>query len=408
MEKQSKFKRFIKRLVIVIASLVIFVYVGVFLGHKVFFKVPVRNEMTAEAIGPSDFQFGVMTMPQSESIEDLVDVYSEQMKRYSEIAPKVWPNGAPANQYTLLEEVNSKQFWLISPNGDVKKLDEKEEQEYNYNKANYANGFSLFTGKEIEGMYIAVDEKKLKNYAEFEGQYHLGTFDIASLYAHELFHLKTQMDWIDPDPIVNLNRNDRFEDEGAREKRYILMMQLMDAIAEPERQEEHILRAVSTYNDYKTNFEEDYLNSIYFDKIEGLAYYFELMTSPYMGYPDKVNSMEDIDRALTTIMSAKLINIYGEAGTVSESYTVGSFAGILLDRLAKDKGEDSNIWKEEMIENTNTNPMKYLSQKFSNAELPAPEAVNKEEYDKFLESEIKHKGNIPSAMFELFYDILYK
>ena len=399
----KKLFKVLKISLIVVFSLIIILYASVFIGHKILFKPIIVEEATMEAVGYEDYKFGAKTHPRIDDIEEFIKLYGQQVKRYGEIASQVWFEGVALDYYTILEDVASKEAWLIAPDGESRKIGEEEVSSYIKKRFNFVDGFNLFEGKGIKGFYMGIDKNDLNNYRSFQGTIHLGTYYPILFYTHELFHLVTQLDWEEPEVLVNLNKDERLDDRPARMKRYLIMKQLMDALGEVENQEEHILRAVATFNDYKKNCPEDYEASKLFDKLEGMAYYFEMKTLLYAAYPDKVKSLEDIDRAISSIMSSKPFNPYTEMGVVSEGYTVGGFAGLLLDRIYEERGEDTEIWQKVIAHDPDVSPMDYLASLYEE-NIPPAEEVNEEDFNKFAKD---MEVDVREDIFRFLYNVLY-
>ena len=135
-----------------------------------------------------------------------------------------------------------------------------------------------------------------------------------------------------------------------------------------------ILEALATYESWKTQFPEDNKNALYFDRIEGTAFYYELISSLYSAYPDQVKSKSDIDHALAQLAGQEDASVYHRLGVATEGYTVGGIACILLDRLEND-------WKERIMNDPVATPIEMLSQHFSGHPLPEPQPLTEADID---------------------------
>ena len=160
-----------------------------------------------------------------------------------------------------------------------------------------------------------------------------------------------------------------------------------------------ILAALATYADWKTQFPDEYKNSLYFERIEGTANYYEYITGLYMGYPEQIKNSDDLDIALALLASRD--DVYVGYGLVRECYTVSGFACVLLDRLESD-------WKERLMEDPEATPIEMLYQHFINEPLPAPEQLTPAEIDAVAEEIQKLTvSRVLPRLFSLFYDILF-
>jgi hypothetical protein len=382
-------------LLIILISLAAIVYGGVFLGHKVIFPIKVSKVPTIEAVTD-----GVLTLgPQAHSfqpatIDEYIPVLAEQVKRYNEIAPSLWPDNALVNQSVIAEGIESKRFWLIDPKGVVTPLSKKDALSYGFSHLAYVGGFSFFDG----GAYLAVSEEDLPNYLMWQKYLHLGTYDSILFLTHEGFHAKEQPKWQIMDIVPNPGRNDFTDNTPARAKRALLQEQLLKAVSEPG-SIEPILEALATYIDWKAQLSDDYKNSVYFDRIEGTANYFEMVTGLYCGYPDQIKTKDDLDRALALLATRK--DIYIQHGLIKESYCAPAFACVLLERF--DSG-----WKEALMADPDATPIEMLYQRFKNETLPAPRQVTQAEIDAValeMQKPVVNRG-MP-LLFKFLYDILF-
>jgi hypothetical protein len=281
--------------VVVIALLVAIVYGGVFLGHKVIFKEPSSSTPTIQAASDGNLTLGLQPNP-PDNIDDYTTLLAEQLKQYNKVAPSLWPNNAVVNQSIILEEIESKRFWLIAPNGTKSELPENEALAYGFTRNAYFGGFDRFDG----GMYLAVAESDLSNYLLFEKYLHLGTYDAFITFAHEGFHMTEQSRWPMMESVPNEARDEFLDNTQARAKRALLQEQLLKAIV-GQGDKQLILEALATYEDYKVQFPEDYRNSIFTDRDEGTAYYYELIASLYSAYPNPVKDTDSLYRALSLL-----------------------------------------------------------------------------------------------------------
>ena len=391
----KKLLKILKVFVIIAAALLALVYGGVFLGHKVFFKYETSNVPTIPPARNAEFILGVQAHARPETMDAYIDLFARQVKRYNEVAPELWANGALANRSAVVEDIESDKFWLISPYGSVTPLSKNELTERGVSRAPYFGGFSVFDG----GAYAAVSREDLENCLLWQQYLHLGTYDPFITFVHESFHAVEQELWANADHLPNAGaRNEYLDNVPARAKRILLQKQLLTAVANPG-DESLILDALSTYEDYKKQFPDDYRNSVYADRMEGTAYYYELVSCLYASYPDKVEDAGSLGRALALLATRE--DIYVAAGLVTEGYNIGGFACVLLDRF-----EDG--WQERLVAAAEMTPIEMLSRRFADANLPAPRQPAYEEIST-AEAEIDRASKESGApgLFKMLYNLLF-
>ena len=390
-------------ILIVVVSLAAIIYGGVFLGHKVIFPIKYSNVPTIPVLTDGVFTFGPQAHPvQPKNIDEYIQLLSQQIKIYNEIAPYMWPDNAFVNQSAVIEEITTERFFYIEADGKITPLSKNEALKFGFYRAAYTGGFSFYEGSlngaSGEGVYLAIDKNDITNLLMWQKYLHLGTYDSIIFLTHEGFHAKVQTKWQKPVNVYNREREEFSDNIPARAKRHVLQKQLLKAANRPG-DTALILETLSTYADWKKQFPDDYRNSIFFDRIEGTAYYFELVTSLYMGYPDQIKNEKDIDSALALLATRE--DIYLSYGLISESYTVGGFACVLLERLGIN-------WKEIINNDPDATPIEMLLQYYENETLPEPRQVTQEETDIVIA-----KINSPSLnrgmplFFKFLFDLLF-
>jgi len=376
----ERLKKILKVLLITAVSVAVLLYGGVFLGHKLIFPVKTSNVPTVAAVTNGRFTFGAQAhMPQPTDAGEYVAVLAEQLKQYNQIAPEIWPGNSLADQSLIVNEIRSGRFWLIGPGGDVKPL----------TKAEASNS---------EGLRLTIAGEDITNYSVFERELQLGTYDAFIAFVQKGFRSAEQSKWQTTDNIPNLDHNEFLDNIPARAKRDLLERQLLKAVSEPGNRQ-LILDALATYNDWKSEFQGDYKSSVYDDRIEGTAYYFELVSCLYSAYPDQVKNGADLDQALSLLATRD--DVYVKHGLIAEGGIIGGFACVLLDRI--DSG-----WKEKLMNDPVATPMELLSSNFSSMDLPAPEQVTTAETDAVaaaIRAPIENKGI--ALFFKYVYDRLY-
>lgn len=348
-------KKFVKWTIIIVTAVILLTYMSVFLAHKLIWKETVATEPTVAGLEAGDIKLGVHYQEQTGKLDDYIYVLAEQIANYNKIARDLWPDNAVADQYFLAESIEGGDFWMISPTGEVTKMTKKEAlQRYSFGRQPYRIGFGPLEGIEdpsIKGMYGALSEVDLNNYLMFESYPYLGTYDAFITYSHELFHMLEQPKWDSPDHIYNAGRSERFGDLDARAQRYLMNKQFLEAVAAPI--EDKILAAVVSWENYKVQHNEDYLNATYFDRVEGTAHYLEIVSCLYAAYPDMIQTREDLFAALALYASHPEYEL--EVGVVDEAYSIGALASILLDYL------EVPDWQETLMADGNLTPQDILA-----------------------------------------------
>jgi len=387
-------KKFLTISLITVVSLVMIVYGGVFLGHTVFFKEERSDVPTVDAVTDGTYLFGPQAHPfHATTLESFIPVLAEQLKRYNEIAPTLWPNNTLTHQTLIVEDIQKKKLWLINPEGTFAPLSKAEAENYHITRSTFADGFSFFDG----GMYYAAHEKDVANYLSWQNYYHLGTYDPIIWLVHEGFH-QMQSDWPSPKDPLNQERDEFLNDMPARLQRALLETQLFEAVRDPGNTT-LILDALATYQEWKRQFPDDYANSVNTDRIEGTAYYYEIVSSLYIGYPDQIRKQEDVDRAFTLLATRE--DAYSGYGLTREGYTVGGFSSVLLDRCDPD-------WKQQLMKDPDATPIEMLYQHFAHETLPEPVHLNGSQIDEYTEK-IQASTRIEAmpGVFAMLYDWLF-
>lgn len=404
-------KKNIIRIVFILFAVIALFYTIVFVGHKFVFRAPYSNVPTVKAISKNGFTFGAASIKQPTSFEEYVQVVSKQVTHYQKNIDSYWPNNPEKDQYLLVQNLNNKQSVMISPLGDIKKLSKKDFLEYNVGPTLNTDGqWSPFKKGDISGAYIGVIPDNLTNYYGFQRYEHLGTYDQFLSYSHELFHSITQEKWEGSQlEESNANRDERLEDSQARRYRMLLQIQLKEAISNKENREELTLAALKTYKTYQSDSTDDLSVSNLFDRIEGTAYYYELVSSLYAGYPEQITTQEDVYDALSALLSDDN-PAYRNNGATSEGYSIGGFAGILLDIKAIKDGKDPDEWKIEIEQNKDVSPISLLEKEYADNSLPDQAAIPSEnDYKNWIREyeAISPSSSKPTIIFNILYGILF-
>jgi len=322
-----------------------------------------------EVVTPTaEFEFG----PQAnapQTVDDFLPVFAAQLKKYDEMAPQLWPDNAVVDKSVVIEDVDTNRLWLVSPDGAVAEISDSDADEMGIVRMPNAAQFSLYD----DGVYVTISEADLNDEARWGKYLHLGTHDAIIWLIHEGFHAFEQPKWAELEgEVANSNRDEFLENTTARAMRDLLQRQLLLALSEPENAG-LILDALATYEDWKSTYPQEYADSIYFDRAEGTAYYYEIVAALNLAFPDRINNTADLEQAITALAKqGEAVNSAYGLGLVQEGYTVGGYACLLLDRV-------DPTWKETIMSNPELTPIELLRENFSSEALPAPQQLSSED-----------------------------
>lgn len=395
-----------KYLFLLIIILILLGLTTVFVGHKFLFPVPFSSETSLAPIQEDGFCFGVECQAKFENAEEFIPEFAKQVKTHNQIAADLWPNNSLVNLHAVVQSIEKKTAWHITPQGEISLLSKAELKALVPARTPYDTGFIAFENDSIKGVYLAISEKGVKNVSIYEKYQYLGTYDLFLTYSHEMFHIAEQdTKWSSPDEIFNRGRDERYDDVEARIIRNQLFNKVLKAVSAIDNETRDTLtrQVLTIYEGYKKNFAEDYKSSIYFDRIEGTAHYYELLSSLYAAYPEQVYSAETLDQALTVL--ARNIDRYQSLGLVSSGYQIGAWVCILLDKWNSDNPDK---WKDEIIKNGNTTPLSILAEGFGDFELATVEKIDNKEREKIIDKLEKEKNYDPKPrIFQFFYQLIF-
>jgi len=390
----KKLIKVVKVLIILTIIKIAVVGGGIFLGHKVFFKMPYAAAPTIESVTDGKMAFGPEAHKHvPKTVKEMVDVLAVQLVHYNNIAESVWPNVNLVNQSLVVEDYQKNEFYYISPQGDIEKISRQEALDMGVSRMPTLNGFNIYDG----GMYLAMIDEDIQNYLIWQKYLHYGIFDAFIFFNHEGFHIKEQIKWEKMNQVPNAERKSYLDAAAERTTRYFLQIELMDAAANPG-QPDKILEALAMYQYWKETYPEDFQNAIIFDRVEGTAYYFEIITCLLSAYHEQIQTHEDVQHALTLLATRP--EIYIGHGLDMEGYTVGAFAGFLLDRLGVD-------WKQTLMDTADATPMSLLYEHFNGTALPEPYKITQEDID-YVVARIDTKDPNDASGLPMLFKMLYE
>lgn len=403
----KKFLKFLKYCFFAIAILIVLGLATIYIGHKFIFPIPYSETTTIPDIKEGGLCLGVGCQPPIKTVDAFIPAFADQLIHYNQVAPSLWPDNQVVNLYAAVQSIESGKSWLISPEGNVSSLTSEELKEICPIQPKYNIGFELCDSDSMQVVYLALSEEALNNVLEYQKYQYLGSYDLLLTYNHEMFHkMEQDQKWESPETIDNGARDPRFDQLEARTERLFIVQLLQEAMAaETQSQRDSlILQALSNYQYYRNTFPEDYKAAQYFDRIEGTAHYYEIVSSLYSAYPEQIYSAETLHEALRLLAKSNNPKPYEEPGIVNESYVLGAWAGFLLDEVQADNSE----WKTDIMQNPDLTPMDILAQQFEGMPLPDPVRPSSE-----IENEVKdailaeENKQVAPGIFRLLYQLIF-
>ncbi|MCL1935053.1 MAG: hypothetical protein FWF57_01545 [Defluviitaleaceae bacterium] len=311
----------------------------------------------------------------TQSIDDFISIFNNQFQIYNTFANRLWYDNAVVDKIIILHDIDTDRFFKFVKNEKFIELSDEEFNDFEIERITRAGAFDIFKNDDISGMYITTSNESLNNSERWKIYTHLGTYDAILWFIHEGFHAWEQPRWnLTDGDIPNSARNEFLENTYVRAVRYQLTMQLLQALSDPENQEQHILNALATYSYFKENFVEEHELSIYFDRLEGSAYFFEVMASLIISNYEILIEDDCFESALFNIITDfastghSAFSAYG-LGLVSEGYTTSGFAALLLERIGIHK------WQQMIMEDAYLTPMQVLFNHFSQDNIEIPDMI---------------------------------
>jgi len=208
-----------------------------------------------------------------------MSIFVDQVKQYNEIASTIRPNIAVQGFDAIVVNMERTKARKVDPNGNLTIITVEEADQY-AKTVGYDTEF-IFPDKTDSRKFIVLtlNEAALQNPESFKKYAHIGTYDLFITYAHELFHKYEQPKRAILETITNREREEFLEEYQARATRGVIIQQLLNAFISPNQATESIKKAIATYRDYQATFSTDAENTHYRDRIEGTAYYVELVSS---------------------------------------------------------------------------------------------------------------------------------
>lgn len=403
----KKILKFLKYCLYAFILLIVLGLATIYIGHKFIFPIPYSETPTIPDLKEDGLCLGVGCQPTAKTVDEFVPVFANQIKRYNQIAPSLWPDNQVVNLYAAVQSIETGKSWLISPEGEIKSLSTDELEKLCPVRAQYNIGFEFCKNDATPSVYLALSEEALDNVLEYQKYQYLGTYDLLLTYSHEMFHtLEQDEKWESPQTIENRGRDPMFDNLEARTERRLTSQLLQEAVAAETKSQRDtlILQALSNYQYYKDTFPEDYKAATYFDRIEGTAHYYEIVSSLYSAYPEQVNSKDTLYKALSLLAKSNNSQPYEEPGVVTESYVLGAWTGFLLDEIQA----DNSNWKTEIMQNPDLTPLDILAQQYEGKPLPDPIKPSADLEDQVKDAILKEENKeVAPGIFRMLYQLIY-
>lgn len=402
--------KFLRILAYCFIALIVLIGLGltaIYVGHKFIFPIPYSETATIPDIRQDGFCLGVDCQPAARTVETFIPVFANQVKSYNRIAPSLWPDNQVVDLAAAVQSIETGKAWLISPEGETSSLSTEELAKLCPVRPKYNIGFELCNSDGARTVYLALSEEALGNVLEYQKYQYLGSYDLLLTYNHEMFHkLEQDKEWQSPQTIENRARDPMLDHPEARAERLLISQLLQEAVAaetHPQR-DSLILQALSNYQYYKNTWPEDYQAAKYFDRIEGTAHYYEVVSSLYSAYPAQVHSVETLTQAQRLLAQSKNPKPYAEPGIVDESYVLGAWAGFLLDQVQADNSQ----WKTEIMRDPDLTPLDILTQQYKGQALPSPIQPSPAINDTVNEAILKTRDkNVAPGIFRMLYQLIF-
>lgn len=303
---------------------------------------------------------GITCHPPVKSAEAFIPVLAKQIQRYNLRAKDYWPNSKVVNQIAIVVTMDRRKAWKILPTGEYQAISVKQADRYK-KTTGYDTEFIPFkTPQGEQGIVLTLNETALKDPKTFAKYPHLGTYDMFITYVHELFHVLEQPHWNDLKETANAERSEYQDQIEARAIRGVIYQQLLNAFIYPNKKTFYARRAAATHRYYQKHYPKDATNALFFDRHEGTAFYYEVVTSLYSAYP-AIKNQADLMQAYGII--AKNIKVAEASGLVIEGYNLGAAAGLLLDQLQATPTQ----WKLQLMRQVDGTALNLLAEMFDNS-----------------------------------------
>jgi hypothetical protein len=222
---------------------------------------------------------GVECREQPKTAEEFLPIFAEQIQHYNSIAASLRPENAVQGFDAIIVNMERTKARKVQADGARTPISVQEADQY-AQTVGYDTEF-IFPADTDSRKFVVLtlNETSLQRPEDFKKYAHIGTYDLFITYVHELFHNYEQPKRPRPETIANLERGEFNEEYKARATRGVILQQLLNAFTSPDQATTSIKKAVATYLDYQTNFPTDAEHTHYRDRLEGTAYYGELVSS---------------------------------------------------------------------------------------------------------------------------------
>jgi hypothetical protein len=375
-------------------------------GIYVFYNMELKPQPSVSTVilENKNFRIGHAAKVQPATLDEYISIVAPQIKRFNQHSDEFWPNSALKDSAVYFVTNDKKQAWKVEYDGSYHKIENIKSVPRFDSIMGYPLEF-YYLKPEMhgeKGMVLVISSEELLDQVRFEKYTHLGMYDPIITYIHEGFHIFTQGSdhWKEAD-IAKAQREDAFDNLEARKLRTYSIGLLYKALQDESNRDFYVKQALRLYQTYKDTFPEEYERVQYFERIEGSASYYEIVSCLQVSYPDTINSTNYTDAVALWTTNRQPQN---SVGASHEAYELGAVAGVLLDIYS----DDAKDWKEKLENDPESTPMGLLETVFTEEELQqvdVPE-ISQEYTDKLIAS-INKGRNVRNNLISFLYHIFF-
>lgn len=361
---------------------------------------PTVSELVLEN---SSIKLGNASKVQPTTLDEFIDITANQIKLFHKEANDIWPRSSFENSVAYFITNDKKEAWKVNYDGTYYKLDDPKQMPKYGAILGYPVEFAMLDTQidGEKGMVIVISKDELLDQQAYDKYTHLGMYDPIITYIHEGFHLyaQTKDDWINDSQ--NVSREAFTNNVEGRKLRGYIMELLYEAIQDEYNRDLYTKQAIKLNQRYKADFPDEFASIKYLDKVEGTAFYYEVISCLRTAYPDEINKDNYLDAAKLWTTNRPVENT---TLANKEAYEIGALSGILLDMSNNDKTK----WKEELMKDPNLTPLDTLANLYTKEEIQnTPEPEISQEFSNKINESIKNgiavKNNVIAFVYNIFF-----
>ncbi|MDG6155268.1 hypothetical protein NF716_02685 [Lactococcus formosensis] len=108
----------------------------------------VDSKQNKENKKQASFNF-IANKNQPETVQDFIPVFAQQLKKYNQVAEKIWPKSAVTNIPVVLEDTDSKKMWQITPDGQINDFSNQDAEDMNVDRSEEPGTWGYY-GKQFD------------------------------------------------------------------------------------------------------------------------------------------------------------------------------------------------------------------------------------------------------------------